>query len=117
MFGNPLAEDTITNKTFAFLAATISIMEHHSLSFVDCNLLMWLVTILGKGINETLQIFYGPRELNEIVGKEDGKKEKGAKHHMPSFKVHFLEFVNNITKKYNKKQRTQNATFTRSLRE
>ena len=64
-----------------------------------------------------MQIFYGPRELNEIVGKEDGKKEKGAKHHMPSFKVHFLEFVNNITKKYNKKQRTQNATFTRSLRD
>ena len=55
MVENPSADDAITNETFTFLRAAFGMMINHRLNFIDCNLLVWLVTIIGKCVDETLQ--------------------------------------------------------------
>ena len=44
-------------KKYAFMIVAITILKYHLLNFVNCHMLLRLVTKFGKRVDESLQIF------------------------------------------------------------
>ena len=54
MFGTLVTKFAVAHKELTFLIGAITCMKYHCLSFVNCNLLVRLVTDLGKNVDEIL---------------------------------------------------------------